>query len=240
LGDGNKHMHVKRKEPRSKCLLESLDALIDQHHLLNHPFYQAWDEGTLPKETLQLYVEQYYQHVRAFPENLKKLAERAPAPLSGMVRDNWAQKVNCTAPHPMLWRQFAQSLGVSESSMDSARPLPGIAVLLDAFDEVATQGTMAEAVAAFYAYEVQVPEIFASKIAALRRFYNVDGPRALAYFTMRREADVRHRAAWRSWLVSRPEIDALGAMCSAERALKALWGALDAVYPQACTVGAAN
>jgi pyrroloquinoline-quinone synthase len=227
-------MYGKRKEPRSKCLLESLDALIDQYHLLNHPFYQAWGAGALSRETLQLYVEQYYQHVRAFPENLKKLAERAPAPLSGIVRDNLAQKVNSTAPHPMLWRQFAESLGVKESSMDSARPLPGIALLLDAFDEVATHGTMAEAVAAFYAYEVQVPEISASKIAALRRFYNVDEPRALAYFTTRREADVRHRAAWRSWLVSRPEMDAFSAMCSAERALKALWGALDAVYPQAC------
>ena len=233
-------MYGKRKEPRSKCLLEALDALIDQHHLLNHPFYQAWAEGALSKETLQVYVEQYYQHVRAFPENLKKLADRAPEPLSAMVRDNLAHQLNSTAPHPMLWRQFAQSLGVSESSMNSVRPLPAIAALLDGFDEVATYGTMTEAVAAFYAYEVQVPEMSASKIAALRRFYNVDEPRAVAYFATRREADVRHRAAWRSWLVSRPEMDALSAMCSAERALKALWGALDAVYPQPCTVAARN
>lgn len=233
-------MYGKRKEPGSKCLLESLDALIDQHHLLNHPFYQAWVEGSLSRESLQLYAEQYYQHIRAFPDNLKKLAERAPAPLSGMVRDNLMQKVNSAAPHPMLWRQFARSLGVSESSIESARPLPGIAALLDAFDEVATHGTMAEAVAAFYAYEAQVPEISASGIAGLRRFYSVDEPRALAYFTMRRESDVRHRAAWRSWLVSRPEVDSFGAICSAERTLKALWGALDAVYPQACTLAARN
>ena len=233
-------MYGKRKEPGLKCLLESLDALIDQHHLLNHPFYQAWVEGSLSRESLQLYAEQYYQHIRAFPDNLKKLAERAPAPLSGMVRDNLMQKVSSAAPHPMLWRQFARSLGVSESSIESARPLPGIAALLDAFDEVATHGTMAEAVAAFYAYEAQVPEISASRIAGLRRFYSVDEPRALAYFTMRRETDVRHRAAWRSWLVSRPEVDSFGAICSAERTLKALWGALDAVYPQACTLAARN
>jgi pyrroloquinoline-quinone synthase len=239
-GDGDRRMYGKRKEQRSKCLLESLDALIDQHHLLNHPFYQAWAEGSLSRETLQLYAEQYYQHVRAFPENLKKLAERAPAPLSGMVRDNLAEETNSTAPHPMLWRQFGQSLGASESSMESARPLPGIAALLDAFDEVATHGTMAEAVAAFYAYEAQTPEISASKVAGLRRFYKIAEPRALAYFVAHQEADVRHRAAWRSWLVSRPEMDAFGAMCSAERTLKALWGALDAVYPQACTVAGRN
>ncbi len=233
-------MHGKRREQGSKCLLESLDALIDQHHLLNHPFYQAWTEGSLSRESLQLYAEQHYQHVRAFPENLKRLAERAPAPLSGMVRDNLAQKVNSAAPHPMLWRQFAQSLGVSESSMNAARPLPGMAALLDAFDEVATHGTMAEAVAAFYVYEAQLPEISASQIAGLRRFYDVELPRALAYFIVHQESDVRQRAAWRSWLVSRPTVDAFGAMCSAERTLKALWGALDAVYPQACAGAGRN
>jgi pyrroloquinoline-quinone synthase len=233
-------MYKKRKEVRPKTLLEALDALINHHHLLNHPFHQAWDEGALSKESLQLYAEQYYQQVRAFPDNLKKLADRAPMPLAGLVRDNLAEELNAAAPHPMLWRQFAQSLGVSESSIDSSRPLPGIAALLDAFDEVATHGTMAEAVAAFYVYESQMPEIATKKIIGLRQFYHVDGPRALAYFTVHREADVRHRAAWRSWLVSRPEIDGFGAMCSAERTLKALWGALDAVYPQACAAETRN
>jgi pyrroloquinoline-quinone synthase len=231
-------MYLKRKEVRPKSLLETLDALIEQHHLLNHPFYQAWIEGTLSKESLQLYAEQYYQHVRAFPENLKKLAERAPMPLAGIVRDNLAEELNAAAPHPMLWRQFAQSLGVSEVSIDSTRPLPGIAALLDAFDEVATHGTMAEAVAAFYVYESQMPEIAAQKVIGLRRFYDVDEPRALAFFIARRESNARHRAAWRSWLVSRPEIDTFGAMCSAQRTLKALWGALDAVHSQPCVAAA--
>lgn len=233
-------MYRKRKEVRPKSILESLDALIEEHHLLKHPFYQAWTEGTLSKESLQLYAEQYYQHVRSFPDNLKKLAERAPVPLAGMVRENLAEETNSAAPHPMLWRQFAQSLGVSESSMDDARPLPGIAALLDSFDEVATHGSMAEAVAAFYAYEAQVPEISAQKIAGLRQYYEVSEPRALAYFVVHQEADVRHRAAWRTWLVSRPEIDEFAAICSADRTLKALWGALDAVYPRACAAAVRN
>ena len=32
-----------------KTLLESLDALVAKHHLLKHPFYQAWTEGKLSK-----------------------------------------------------------------------------------------------------------------------------------------------------------------------------------------------
>src|ERR1700685_3339661 len=152
---------------RSKTLLEALDTLIEKYHLLKHPFYQAWTEGTLSKESLQVYAEQYYQHVRAFPENLKQLADRADGPLAELVQENLDEELDPSAPHPMLWRQFAESLGVSESTMADARPLPGIAALLDTFDEVTSQGTMAEAVSVFYAYEAQVPEIATKKIFGL-------------------------------------------------------------------------
>src|SRR5277367_68098 len=118
---------MRKNREKSATTLESLDALIEKHHLLKHPFYQAWTEGTLSKESLQLYAQQYYHHVRAFPENLKQLAGRTEGPLALLVEDNLAEELNPAAPHPMLWRQFAQSLGVSEAALDDARPLPGIA-----------------------------------------------------------------------------------------------------------------
>lgn len=215
-------------------LLQSLDALIEKYHLLKHPFYRAWTEGRLSRESLGLYAEQYYQHVRAFPENLKELSQRTHGELNRLVDENLAEELDPVAPHPMLWRQFAQSLGVSESALADARPLPGIAALLDTYDEVAAQGSTAQAVAAFYAYEAQVPEIAAEKIKGLRRFYGITESRSLAYFAVHKEADVRHRIAWRGWLASQHETDTLGVLCAAERGLKALWGALDAVYPRGC------
>src|SRR3984957_20545716 len=220
---------------RSKTLLESLDTLIEKHHLLKHPFYQAWTEGTLSMESLQVYAEQYYQHVRAFPENLKQLAGRAQGPVKELIEENLAEELDPVAPHPMLWRQFAQSLGVSEAVMENARPLPGLAALLDNFDELAGYGTLAQAVAGFYAYEAQVPEIATQKISGLRRFYGITETRSLAYFAVHEEADVRHRAAWRAWLANQKDADTVAVLCAAERSLKALWGALDAVYPQGCS-----
>ncbi|MGB7307660.1 MAG: CADD family putative folate metabolism protein [Candidatus Acidiferrales bacterium] len=220
---------------KERTILDSLDTLVEEHHLLKHPFYQAWTEGTLSKESLQLYAEQYYQHVRAFPENLQKIALRTDGNLAKLVNENLAEELDPSAPHPQLWRQFAESLGVSDADLDRARPLPGIAALLDAFDEVASEGKLAEAVAAFYVYEAQVPEIATQKISGLKRFYDINDPRALAYFGVHEEADVRHRAAWREWLASQKDTDTFGVLCAAERILKALWGALDAVYPQACT-----
>jgi pyrroloquinoline-quinone synthase len=230
---GVQEIIMPKNRPQKKNLLELLDSLIEEHHLLKHPFYRGWVEGTLPKESLQLYAEQYYQHVRAFPENLKQLASRTSGNLAGIVEENLAAELNPVAPHPMLWRHFAQSLGVSEAALDSSRPLPGIAALLDTYDEVASEGTTTQAVAAFYAYESQVPEIAAQKIVGLRRFYDITEPRALAYFAAHEEADVRHRNAWRGWLSSQNDAGMFGALCAAERGLKALWGALDAVYPHA-------
>lgn len=213
-------------------LLVTLDALIEKHHLLKHPFYRAWVAGKLSRESLELYAEQYYQHVRAFPENLKQLADRTEGTVQELVKENLAEELEPAAPHPLLWRQFAQSVGASEAALDNARPLPGIAALLDTYDEVATQGTVMQAVAAFYVYEAQVPEIAAEKISGLHRFYGISEPRSLAYFAVHQEADVRHRAAWRAWLVSQKDADSVAVLCAAERSLKALWGALDAVYPQ--------
>jgi len=214
-------------------LLQSLDALIEKYHLLNHPFYRAWTAGTLSKESLQLYARQYYQHVRAFPENLKQLEARTTGGLQQLVRENHAEELEPSAPHPALWRQFARSLGVADDQLDSADPLPGIAALLDTFHGIASRGTLAQAVAAFYSYEAQVPEIASQKISGLRRFYGITDSRALAYFAVHEEADVRHRAAWREWLAAQPAADAAAVLSAAERALQALWGALDAVYPEA-------
>ena len=73
---------------KTRTILEMLDSLIEHHHLLKHPFYRAWTEGSLPKESLQLYAEQYYQHVRAFPENLKQLSGRTSGKLAELVEEN--------------------------------------------------------------------------------------------------------------------------------------------------------
>lgn len=218
----------------NRNLLDSLDALIEKHHLLKHPFYRAWTEGKLSRESLALYAGQYYQHVRAFPENLKQLASRTNGAVQKLVNENLAEELDPVSPHPLLWRQFAKSVGVGDAALNDARPLPGIAALLDNFDELSEQGTIDQAIAAFYTYEAQVPEIASQKISGLRRFYGITEPRDLAYFTVHEEADVRHRAAWREWLASQKNVDTVAVLCAAERSLKALWGALDAVYPEGC------
>jgi pyrroloquinoline-quinone synthase len=220
---------------KGNSILTGLDRLVEKYHLLKHPFYRAWTQGTLSRESLALYAEQYYQHVRAFPENLKQLASRSNGELRILVDENLAEELDPAGPHPKLWRQFANAVGASDADIDSARPLPGIAALLDTFDELSENSSKSQAVAAFYVYEAQVPEIATQKIAGLKKFYGVTEKSALQYFAVHEEADVRHRAAWRQWLAAQPESEVVNIHAAAERALKALWSALDAVYPQPCS-----
>ena len=226
-------LRISRAKPIRRNLADVLDDMIERHHLLKHPFYMAWSEGRLPKESLQLYAAQYYQHVQAFPENLRQLAGRASGHLGLLIQENLDEELDPNAPHPALWRQFAEAVGVDQNTLNETHPLPGVAVLLDAYDEIASQGTLAQAVAAFYVYEAQVPETAVQKKAGLQKFYAVNDPRALAYFEVHEAADVRHRLAWRGWLAEQNDEDLFGVYCAAERSLKALWGALDAIYPQA-------
>ncbi len=216
-----------------QTLTAELDQLIEKHHLLQHPFYQAWTEGTLSRESLALYAEQYYKHVEAFPEHLRKLAGRCDeeqSTLRDLVEENLAEELDPSAPHPKLWRDFAAAVGVDEATVLAAKPLPGLRKLVDTYDELMESASFTEAVATLYAYEAQVPEIATQKISGLRKNYGVTNAKGLAYFGVHEEADVRHRAAWRGWLDKQDDTDQEAVLNSVERALKALWGALDAVH----------
>jgi pyrroloquinoline-quinone synthase len=211
-------------------LLEKIDAAIAEKSLLKHPFYQDWQAGKLSRESLQLYAAQYYRHVEAFPQHLKVLAARADKSLKPVVMENLAEELNPEGPHPKLWREFAETLGVSEDDMMDSPSLPGTQHVVHKFREICSNRTVAEAVAALYAYEAQVPEIAATKIDGLKRFYGIIEPKGLAYFEVHEQADKAHRAAWREWLEANAAEKEAEILASTNEALDALWGALSAVH----------
>jgi pyrroloquinoline-quinone synthase len=211
-------------------LLARLDAAIAEKSLLKHPFYQDWQAGKLSREALQLYASQYYRHVEAFPKTLRVLAARTTGSLRDTVMENLAEEENPDAPHPKLWRDFAAALGVAEDDIAFCPSLPGTQAVVTTFREICGDRPVAEAVATLYAYEAQVPEIAATKIDGLKKFYGVTQPEALAYFTIHEQADKVHRAAWRGWLEEHADGNDDEILATAQEALNALWGALDAVH----------
>src|SRR5216684_255831 len=183
-------------------LLARLDAAIAERNLLKHPFYQDWQAGKLSREALQLYAAQYYRHVEAFPKHLRVLAARTEGPLQGLIRENLAEEENPAGPQAVVQK----------------------------FREICGDRPVAEAVAALYAYESQVPEIATTKIDGLRKFYGVTQPEGLAYFEVHEEADKAHRAAWRGWLKEHASGDKEEILKTTNEALDVLWVALDAVH----------
>jgi pyrroloquinoline-quinone synthase len=211
-------------------LLRKLDAAIAEKNLLKHPFYRDWQAGKLSREALQLYAAQYYRHVEAFPKHLRVLAARTEGPLHRLIEENLAEEESPSGSHPKLWRDFAAAMGVGEDDITCCPALPGTQAVVEKFREICGDRPVAEAVAALYAYEAQVPEIAATKIDGLRKFYGFEEPEGLAYFTVHEEADKAHRAAWRSWLEEHADGNEDEIVGTAQEALDALWGALDAVH----------
>jgi len=219
---------------RNTELLNKIDAAIAEKNLLKHPFYQDWQAGKLSRESLQLYATQYYRHVEAFPKHLRMLAARTEGPIREIVLENLAEEENPSSPHPKLWRDFAGTLGVSSDDITSCPALPGTQAVVEKFREIVGDRTVAEAVAALYAYESQVPEIATTKIDGLKKFYGINSKEGLAYFSVHEEADKAHRAAWRNWLEEHAEGSEAEILATTNEALNALWGALDAVHCAHC------
>jgi pyrroloquinoline-quinone synthase len=221
-------------------LLAKIDAAIADKSLLNHPFYQDWQMGKLTREALQLYAAQYYRHVEAFPKHLRVLAARTEGPIRDIILENLAEEENLSRPHPKLWRDFAEAVGVSEDDITSCPALPGAQAVVETFREIAGDRTIAEAVAALYAYESQIPEIATTKIAGLKQFYGVTSPESLAYFEIHEEADKLHREAWRNWLLEHAEGSENEILATTNEALGSLWRLLDAVHCKQALHATAN
>ena len=135
-----------------------------------------------------------------------------------------------STPHSEMWLDFAEGMG-ARRDMRGHRPVPEITELTAFFHRVASEGTPEEALAAFYAYESQVPRVAKEKARGLREMYGAD-ERVTAYFTLHTTADVYHSQVWRQQLGKRLEANpqkAEQALAAGENAAKALWHALDGI-----------
>jgi pyrroloquinoline-quinone synthase len=218
--------------------LASLDARIAKHDLLCHPFYKAWSAGELTTIDLKEYAEDYYHHVKAFPTYLAELAVRLnrgelrEAILANMADEKGLPDATgqASVEHAELWLDFAEAMG-SSRQIGHYRPVPEVESLINFFHDVASAGTAEEALAAFYAYESQVPRVAREKARGLREIYGSDD-RACSYFTLHTTADVFHSQVWRQQLAKRLESTpeaADRALAAGEAAAKALWTALDGI-----------
>jgi len=227
---------------------EQLDARIAKYDLLCHPFYKAWSAGELTREDLREYAQDYYHHVEAFPTYLAELGirldegELRQAVLANMADEKGTAEASGeeSAAHSELWLDFAAGMGARRKMMGHV-PVPEVKELTAFFHRMASENAPEEALAAFYAYESQVPRVAKEKARGLREMYGAD-ERATAYFTLHSTADVYHSQVWRQQLGKRleshPEMTEK-ALAAAENTAKALWSALDGIEARRLSKAAA-
>jgi len=218
-----------------KAFVSLLEERIHRYDLLSHPFYKAWSAGELTRDDLREYAEDYYPHVDAFPGYLAQLGVRLEegelrrAVLANMTDEKGGEDSfgEPERSHAELWLDFVE--GVGGSRVPKRRPIGEVRKLISWFHRISSEGTPEEALAAFYAYESQVPRLAQEKDRVLRELYNAD-EETRGYFTVHAIADVLHAQVWRNQLEKRirahPET-AKKALAAAETAAKALWTVLD-------------
>ena len=124
-----------------------------KYRLLDHPFYQSWNEGSVTKEQLTDYAESYKEIINKIPEWWGKILKDFDTPDSrGVVEDEtrhiaqwnvWADKLEKTGKHPRF------------NDLTSE---------LDAM-------TASELLGAIHAFEIQQPEVASTKKEGLLWHY---------------------------------------------------------------------
>ena len=211
--------------------IDEIDGRISAKSLLDHPFYQAWTKGELSIDSLRDYASQYYHHVKAFPTYLSAVhMQTENMETRREILKNLTDEEAGVTNHPYLWAKFGEGLGVSRDEMENVAIEPETSNLISVFRSACRDRGTAAGLAALYAYESQIPAVSETKIEGLKKFYGIEKPETLSYFSVHIEADKEHAAVERDLLtgyVDDGNIDMVTE--SVDSVLDALYSMLDGV-----------
>lgn len=199
---------------------DELRAAATRWDLLKHSFYTRWVAGDVTLDELRDYACQYHHVVKAIPGWLRQAVSEDNAEAIALE----AHAVE-EATHVPMWADFAAALGVSDAELNSARPNPATAALLDSGDLLAGQGLGAAVV---WALEAQTPAVSAEKLEGLRKHYGIDAGNGGRYFELHQTMDIDHAAELEHIIASEPTLSE-AAPAAAETMLEGLWGLLSKV-----------
>jgi pyrroloquinoline-quinone synthase len=206
-------------------IIHRLKEVIAEFDLLKHTFYQAWSRGELSQDVLRRYAAQYYNQVKSFPRFISRVHTNCPEIAARKVLlENLVDEEIHGTDHPQLWMQFAEGLGATRQAVNDEIPLPETQSMVDTYYELADRDWR-DGLCALFAYECQVPEVSASKIAGLKDFYGITDPRTLEFFEAHQAYDVEHAAQVASLIEK--YVEPAQAEKATREAAAALYGFLD-------------
>ena len=178
--------------------VEQVDAKIDKHHLLNHPFYQAWNSGELEVSVIREYAAQYFKHVSLFPRYLSSIHTNCDnVHVRQLLLENLVDEEMGAENHPELWMRFAEGMGNTRSDVKKTVAMKETQQLVNTFMGLSKRQRYHIGLAALYCYESMQPEISETKKDGLKKFYGINDEETLKFFTVHMHADRWHREVLR-------------------------------------------
>ena len=208
-------------------LIQKIDQIIEERSLLKHPFYEMWSDGKLTQESLAGYSKEYFQLVKAVPEFMTPIIEKAPNSVITELTENQQEE----SDHIKPWISFAGELGISNDELISYSGLDKTKKAVSDLSELMT--TFDGGACAMYAFEKEIPKISQTKLDGLSEFYQITSDDATEYFKLHTEADVRHAASWRN-ILEKSNVDTSNLIEIAEKSVSAQNLLLDSCYDEYC------
>ena len=208
-------------------LIQKIDQIIEERSLLKHPFYEMWSDGKLTQESLAGYSKEYFQLVKAVPEFMTPIIEKAPNSVITELTENQQEE----SDHIKPWISFAGELGISNDELISYSGLDKTKKAVSDLSELMT--TFDGGACAMYAFEKEIPKISQTKLDGLSEFYQITNDNATEYFKLHTEADIRHTASWRN-ILEKSNADTSNLIEIAEKSVSAQNLLLDSCYGEYC------
>lgn len=205
------------------AILAAVEEALQGRRLLSHPFYQRWSRGELRPGELAAYAGQYRFIEARLPRWLETIQRSTPTrEVNELVQRNLDDEVGGPSTHLELFDRFAGAVGATHP--ESTEIGPATRALLSTHDELVASSA-ADGLVAVLTYELQSPEISASKAAGLRSQYGFDSD-AVEFWDTHASVEGDH-ASWTLDAVVAAGGDPPAVRTVARRAADAWWAFLD-------------
>ena len=186
------------------------DEIIARHSLLQHPFYQAWNEGSLPVAALTDYAREYGAFIDTISHGWNVVGEPTIAKIEEEHADLWDAT-------------FAAGLGTSVTSPR----IPQVSDLVEMSREMFAERPTA--LGALYAFEAQQPETAKTKLMGLKKHYSQLPENCGEYFEAHHE-DYDEPALLAAEIDSLNDADRERALAACDRMSRGLYDALTGIH----------
>ena len=182
--------------------LNALDALIAEKHLLEAPLLPALVAGQADAREPARVRDLLLPARGGLPDVRlgRPLGLRGRRAAAGAAREPDRGRARDREPSGPLAPLRGRARRVRTPTSPPPPRTPEVAETIAEFRRTTREGSVAEGLAALYAYESQIPEVSKTKREGLGTFYGIVDADATRFFSVHEEADVWHRQVEREAL----------------------------------------